>query len=66
MDIFYMAIYPENKNVIFNKPWLDRQPSLAPEDKKYADVVCVCEVWAGDLRLLSDIVNQKMICFANK
>ncbi|MGV8058525.1 MAG: PEP/pyruvate-binding domain-containing protein [Smithellaceae bacterium] len=70
MDIFYMAIYPEKKNVIFNKLWLDRQPNilsnLVPEDKKYADVVRVCDVKAKDLRLLSDIVNQKMICFSNK
>jgi hypothetical protein len=70
MDIFYMAIYPEKKNVIFNKLWLTRQPNilgaLAPEDKKYADVVHVCDVKTKDLRLLSDIVNQKMICFSNK
>jgi hypothetical protein len=67
MDIFYMAIYPEKENVIFNKAWLERQPNilkdLAPEDKQYADVVRVCDVRAKDLRLLSDIVNQKMICF---
>lgn len=67
MDIFYMAIYPEKENVVFNKAWLERQPNilkdLVPEDKKYADVVRVCDVKAKDLRLLSDIVNQKMICF---
>ncbi len=67
MDIFYLAIYPEKKNVIFNKSWLERQPNilsdLVPEDKKYADVVRVCDVRSKDLRLLSDIVNQKMICF---
>jgi hypothetical protein len=70
MDIFYLAIYPEKKNVIFNKAWLERQPNilkdLAPEDKQYADVVRVCDVRAKDLRLLSDIVNQKMICFVQK
>jgi mRNA-degrading endonuclease HigB of HigAB toxin-antitoxin module len=67
MDIFFMAIYPEMKNVIFNKSWLERQPNilsdLVPEDKKYSDVVRVCDVRSKDLRLLSDIVNQKMICF---
>lgn len=70
MDIFYMAVYPEKENVIFNKSWLEKQPNilkdLVPEDKKYADVVRVCDVKAKDLRLLSDIVNQKMICFSNK
>jgi hypothetical protein len=67
MDIFYLALYPEKKNVIFNKVWLDRQPNilkdLAPEDKKYAAVVHVCDVRAKDLRLLSDIVTQEMVCF---
>ncbi len=67
MDIFYMAIYPEKKNVIFNKSWLERQSNilsdLVPEDKRYADVVRVCNVQGKDLRLLSDIVNQQMICF---
>jgi hypothetical protein len=67
MDIFYLALYPEKKNVIFNKAWLGRQPNilkdLAPEDKKYAAVVHVCDVQAKDLRLLSDIVTQEMVCF---
>jgi len=70
MDIFYMAIYPEKENVIFNKAWLERQPNvlkdLLPEDKKYVDVVRVCDVKTKDLRLLSDIVTQQMICFAQK
>lgn len=70
MDIFYMAVYPEKKNVIFNKPWLERQTNilgdLVPEDKIYETVVRVCDVAGKDLRLLSDIVNQKMICFFGK
>lgn len=69
MDIFYMAIYPENKNVVFNKSWIIKQPNilseLVPEDQKYANFVYVGDVNAKDLRLLSDVVNQKMICFAN-
>jgi hypothetical protein len=70
MDIFYMAIYPEKENVIFNKVWLEKQPNILkdilPEDKQYADVVRVCDVKGKDLRLLSDIVTQQMICFAQK
>ncbi|OPY87094.1 MAG: phosphoenolpyruvate synthase [Smithella sp. PtaU1.Bin162] len=70
MDIFYMAIYPEKENVVFNKAWITRQANilkdLVPEDKKYADIVRVCDVKSKDLRLLSDIVNQKMICFSNR
>jgi hypothetical protein len=67
MDIFYLALYPERKNVIFNNAWLLSQPNilkdLAPGDKKYAAIVHVCDVRAKDLRLLSDIVTQEMVCF---
>jgi hypothetical protein len=70
MDIFYMAIHPEKENVFFNTAWMERQPNimaeLVPEDKKYAEVVRVYDVQAKDLRLLSDIVTQKMICFFGK
>ncbi len=70
MDIFYMAIYPEKENVFFNTAWMEKQPNimaeLVPEDKKYAEVVRVYDVQSKDLRLLSDIVTQKMICFFAK
>ena len=70
MDIFYVAIYPGKKDVIFNLPWLIKQPNiltdLMPDDEKYKEVVRVYDVRTKDLRLLSDIVTQKMICFSNK
>ncbi len=70
MDIFYMAIYPEKKEVIFNLPWLLKQPNifqdLMPDEQKLKKVVRVYDVRNQDLRLLSDIVTQKMICFSAK
>ena len=67
MDIFYMAIYPEKEGVVFNTAWLRKQPNilkdLMPDDACFADVVHVYDLRAKDLRLLSDIVTQKMICF---
>lgn len=70
MDIFYMAIYPEKKDVVFNSAWMKKQPNvladLMPEDSAFADVVYVYDVRDKDLRLLSDIVTQKMICFFAK
>ncbi len=67
MDIFYMAIYPEKKDVIFNDAWMKKQPNiltdLMPDDARFAKVVYVYDVRDKDLRLLSDIVTQKMICF---
>jgi hypothetical protein len=70
MDIFYMAIYPEKEGVIFNDAWLKKQPNiltdLMPDDARYADVVRICDVREKDVRILSDIVTQKMICFLGK
>ena len=70
MDIFYMAIYPKKEGVIFNTSWMKKQPNiladLMPDDARFADVVHVYDVRAKDLRLLSDIVTQKMICFLGK
>jgi len=34
-----------------------------PNDARFAGVVRVCDVRAKDVRLMSDIVTQKMICF---
>jgi len=70
MDIFYMAIYPEKEGVLFNTAWMKKQPNiltdLMPEDARFANVVHVYDMRARDLRLLSDIVTQKMICFFEK
>ena len=67
MDIFYMAIYPEKEGVFFNTAWIKKQPNiltdLMPDDARFAKVVHVYDMRARDLRLLSDIVTQKMICF---
>jgi hypothetical protein len=69
MDIFYMAIYPDNENVIFNTKWMQEMPNLleglVPEDRKYADVVRVYDVKGKDLRFFSDVVAQEMVCFFN-
>jgi hypothetical protein len=70
MDIFYMAIYPEKEGVFFNTAWMKKQPNiltdLMPDDARFAKVVHVYDMRARDLRLLSDIVTQKMICFFEK
>jgi hypothetical protein len=69
MDIFYMAIYPDNEKVIFNTEWMREMPNLleglVPEDRKYADVVLVYDVKGKGLRFFSDVVAQEMVCFFN-
>ncbi|MBN1473634.1 MAG: PEP/pyruvate-binding domain-containing protein [Syntrophaceae bacterium] len=70
MDIFYMAIYPEKDDVIFNAALMKKQPNilenLMPDDTRFGNVVHVYDVRSKDLRLMSDIVTQKMICFFGK
>jgi len=67
MDIFYMAIYPEREKVFFNTAWLESQPNLladlSPKDAQYAEVVRVCDMDKQDLRLMSDVVSQQLICY---
>lgn len=69
MDIFYMAVYPENVGVTFNTKWMQEIPNLleklVPEDRKYAGIVRVYDVRGKDLRFFSDVVTQEMICFFN-
>jgi len=67
MDIFYMAIYPDRDQVFFNTPWMEARQNimadLSPRDSQYANAVRVYDVTGEDLRLLSDVVTQKLICF---
>jgi hypothetical protein len=70
MDIFYMAIYPEKDGVFFNTAWMKKERNilmeLMPSDVPFVDVVHVYDVREKDLRLMSDIVTQKMVCFFGK
>jgi hypothetical protein len=63
-----MAIYPDREGVFFNTAWLQAQPNrlaeLSERDSHYAAVVGVYDVRETDLRLLSDVVTQQVICFA--
>ncbi len=65
--IFYVAIFPGNKGVYFNAEWLDKSPNLLenliPDSGKYGAVMKVCDIGEGDLRIVADIVHQKIMCF---
>jgi hypothetical protein len=66
-DIFYAAIFPQKTGVIFNKDLLSDMPNrladLLPEGEKYAHVVRVCEIGQQNLRIMSDVVSQILVCF---
>jgi len=63
-----MAIYPERDKVFFNMAWLESHPNhlaaLLPEDATYAEVVRVIDMDNQDLRLMSDVVSQQLICYS--
>ncbi|MDD5132668.1 MAG: PEP/pyruvate-binding domain-containing protein [bacterium] len=65
--IFYMAIYPEHKGVIFDRALFKRLPNLleklAPEYKKYRDMVKVVDIQPLKARLMADIVSQQAVVF---
>jgi hypothetical protein len=67
-NIFYMALLTDNKETVFNKNMLTELPNLleklAPEYKKYKETVRVSDVQALKLRLMADIISQKVILFA--
>jgi hypothetical protein len=66
-DIFYVALFPHKKDVMFNKAGLSRMPNLLetllPESRKYANVVEVFDFDKEQLQIIFDVTSQKVVCF---
>ncbi|MFH2138750.1 MAG: PEP/pyruvate-binding domain-containing protein [Candidatus Omnitrophota bacterium] len=66
-NIFYIALFPEKKGVLFNHEWFVKLknlfPELIPQAVKYKDIIGVYDVEASGLRIMSDVISQKVICF---
>ena len=66
-DIFYVAIFPRKKGVLFNREWFLRMPNsiteLLPQGSKYTDVIKVFETGEEQLQIVSDITSQRIVCF---
>ena len=65
-SIFYFALYPERKDILFNRRLLRSFPNLfrqvAGRHGRYAGVVRVYQP-AGGLHLMADIVSQELVLF---
>ncbi len=65
--IFYIAIFPGEEGVTFNIPWLEKfnnqLEEFAPDFGKYRNVVKVFDSHDENLKILADVVKQKVICF---
>lgn len=69
-NIFYVALFCRKEGVVFNEEWLGQSKNLleeiVPDAVKYCDTIGVYDVSDKDLRIMSDILSQKVTCFAGK
>ncbi|HPU30476.1 MAG TPA: PEP/pyruvate-binding domain-containing protein [Syntrophorhabdaceae bacterium] len=66
-DIFYLALFPDNPSCILNINLLESFDNILKdileEGYKYEDVLKVYDTSQIDLKLVADIISQKVICF---
>jgi hypothetical protein len=69
-DIFYVALFPESRNCFLNKEWMlsrrNALEGLLPASSRYKNVVKVYRAPETGMRLMADVVDQKVICFAEE
>jgi hypothetical protein len=67
-DIFYIALFCEKDDVVFNGGRFDHHPDILeavlPEAAKYQNVIRVCDMKDVGLRILADVVSQTVVCFS--
>ncbi|MBU4315664.1 MAG: PEP/pyruvate-binding domain-containing protein [Proteobacteria bacterium] len=65
--IFYLAIYPESPDVVFNLEWIRSRKNLlgalVPESSRFEHVVKVVDTRHEDVKFQSDVVNQRVVCY---
>ncbi len=68
-NIFYIALFPEKKDVIFNDNFFKKEKNLLtkliPQSAKYKNVIGVYDISSEGLKIMSDIISQKIICFSD-
>jgi len=66
-NIFYVALFPNRDNVVFNRDLLLQMPNmlseLGTEAGKYESVVHVCEMNRGQLQISADLLSRKVLCY---
>lgn len=69
-NIFYVALFPEKENVVLNHKWFAKSKDifmqLIPRAGKYKSVINVYDVRDRNLRIVSDVVSQNVICFSKR
>jgi len=66
-DIFYVALFPQKDGVVFNRGKLLSLPNqlteFLPEAHQFEEIVKVYEISSNQLRIMCDILSQKVVCF---
>jgi len=66
-NIFYVALFPQKGGVTFNSGLLKEEKNLfidlIPEASKYEEVIGVYDVSGHGLRVMSDVISQRVVCF---
>jgi hypothetical protein len=69
-NIFYVALFPEKKSVTLNHGWFARSKNLfikfMPLAAKYKKIVNVYDVSDRNLKIMSDVVSQRVLCFSKR
>ncbi|MBN2040908.1 MAG: phosphoenolpyruvate synthase [Spirochaetes bacterium] len=69
-EIFYLALFPEENNVVFNVNYLNKLPNqfpvLFPEDSHYGKIIKILDLSSNPAQIMSDIISQNIICFVKK
>lgn len=66
-QIFYVALFPEKDSVLYNDSWFSSLKNLfeeiIPEFAQYSDVIGIYDVSEKNLKIISDVLSQRVICF---
>ena len=65
--IFYVALFPGKNDVMFNDAWFGKSKNLLakllPQSAGLESVVGVYDTSGRNLKIMSDVVSQRVICF---
>jgi hypothetical protein len=65
-NIFYLALFMGEKEVVFNKTLLEDLPNiladLLPEAAEYQKAIKICDFSGKEPRLMSDVASQRVAC----
>ncbi len=66
-SIFYLALFPEESRCTFNRQWLNSRAQDNSSDasihEKFRDMMKICDLGQSQVKLLADVVSQRILCF---